>query len=146
MPKRNLGDRLRPLRRWTGPIEAFQVRRFGRSGLSAVFRTPVLLLETTGRRTGATRQTTLAYREDSDGALLIVGGAGGQTAIPDWVANLRAQPRATVTVNRLRREVTAAELTGEERTTVWEELRPVWPRIDKYERQAGRPVPVFRLC
>src|SRR5688572_18583150 len=107
---RNLADRLRPLRRLVGPIEAAQVRRFGRSGLSVVFRTPVLALDTTGRRTGATRTTPLAYHRAEDGTLLVVGGAGGQTTTADWVRNLRAHPDATVTVDRRRRRVCAVEL------------------------------------
>jgi deazaflavin-dependent oxidoreductase (nitroreductase family) len=142
---RNVFDRLRPVRRALGPVEAAQVRRFGGSVLSLAFRTPVLLLHTTGRTTGAERTTTLAHHEDADGSLLIVGGAGGQVRIPDWVANLRAAPRAAVTLDRRRVEVTAHELGGDERATVWQRLTAVWPRIDAYERRAGRPVPVFRL-
>lgn len=121
------------------------MRRFGASALSLTFRTPVLLLHTTGRTSGVERATTLAHHEDADGSLLIVGGAGGQARIPDWVANLRAAPRAAVTLDRQRVEVTAHELGGEERREVWQRLTTVWPQIEAYERRAGRPVPVFRL-
>ena len=145
MARRNLGDRLRPLRRLTGPVEAAEVRRFGRSVLSVLYRTPVLVVETTGRRSGRTRRTTLAYHRHEDGSLLVVAGAGGQTRTPDWVHNLRSEPRCAVIVDRVRREVVATELTGDERTSVWSELQTVFPRIDQYQRQAGRPVPVFRL-
>jgi deazaflavin-dependent oxidoreductase (nitroreductase family) len=142
---RNLPDRLRLIRRASRAIEVAQVRRFGRSLLSTVFRTRVLVLETVGRRSGARRATTLACHQDGSGSLLVVGGAGGQTRLPDWVANLRACPSATVVVDRRRRPVTATELHGEERAGTWSELRAVWPRIDAYEARAGRPVPVFRL-
>jgi deazaflavin-dependent oxidoreductase (nitroreductase family) len=142
---RNVFDRMRPIRRALRPVEALQVRRFGRSVLSTVFRTHVLLLHTTGRTTGVERTTTLAYDEDEDGSMLIVGGSGGQVRIPDWVANLRAHPRAAVTMNRKRFEVTAIELGGAERAEVWQRLRAVWPQIETYERRAGRRVPVFRL-
>ena len=145
MARRNIGDRLRPLRRLAGPVEAAEVRWFGRSILSTLYRTPVLVLETTGRRTGRRRRTTLAYHRDGDGSLLVVGGAGGQSRTPDWVANLRADPRCTVIVDRSERPVTATELTGDDRATVWSDLRSVFPRIDQYERQAGHPVPVIRL-
>jgi deazaflavin-dependent oxidoreductase (nitroreductase family) len=127
------------------PIEVAQVRRFGRSVLSTVFRTPVLLLHTTGRKTGVERTTTLAYEADEDGSLLIVGGSGGQVRIPDWVANLRAHPRAAVTMNRHRVDVVATELSGADRARVWQQLRAVWPQIGTYEHRAGRLVPVFRL-
>jgi len=146
MAPRNVWDRLRAVRRLAGPIEAAQVRRFGRSILSTLFRTPVLVLETSGRRSGKARRTTLAYHRDRDGTLLVVGGAGGQTRIPDWVANLRADARAAVVVERERRAVFAAELTGTARAAVWGELLRTFPNIETYERRAGRPAPVFRLA
>lgn len=135
----------RVVRRLVGVVEAAQVRRFGRSVISLAARTPVLLLHTTGRRSGIERSTTLAYHRDVDGSLLVVGGAGGQRRLPDWVANLRADPHAGVTIDRNRFGVTVAELGGEERRRVWQQLTAVWPRIEGYERRAGRPVPVFRL-
>lgn len=139
-----LADRIRPLRRVAGRVEAAEIRRFGRSGLAVLFRTPVLVLETTGRRSGATRSTPLAYHRDGDD-LLVVGGAGGQTATADWVHNLRADPAAVAVVDRERRPVRAVELAGDEREATWAALARVWPRITTYERRAGRPVPVIRL-
>lgn len=105
----------------------------------------MLVLHTRGRRTGRRRDTPLAVHEAADGTLWLVGGAGGQTAIPDWVANLRAEPAAEVTLDRRRLPVLATEVTGPDRDGAWRTLREVWPRIDVYERRAGRPVPVFRL-
>ena len=142
---RNGFDRLRPLRRALRGLEATQVKRFGRSALSVVFRTRVLVLETTGRRSGRRRETTLAYHRLDDGELVVVGGAGGQRRVPDWVANLRARPEAAVVVGGERTAVVAHELIGAQRQQVWEVARQVWPRIETYERRAGRPVPVFRL-
>ena len=110
-----------------------------------VFRTPVLLLHTTGRRSGRARSTTLAFTRMEDESLVVVGGAGGQVRLPDWVANLRAEPVAAVTIDRARVEVRAVELAGAEREEMWRALLEVWPRIDGYERRAGRTVPVFRL-
>ncbi|MDP1818857.1 MAG: nitroreductase/quinone reductase family protein [Acidimicrobiales bacterium] len=142
---RNRYDRLRPVRRFARPFEAAQVRRFGRSLLSVAFRTPVLVLHTTGRKSGSPRSTTLAFTRADDGSLVVVGGAGGQARPPDWVANLRESPVAAVTVRRARLEVHVVELMGAEREAVWRYLREGWPRIDTYERRAGRTVPVFRL-
>lgn len=121
------------------------MRWFGKSLLSAVFKTPVLVLHSTGRRSGAVRSTTLACHRVNDGSYVIVGGAGGQVRVPDWVANLRADPCAAITVNRTPVQVRAVELAGAERDDVWREVRDVWPQIDVYERRAGRDVPVFRL-
>lgn len=141
----NLFDRLRFLRRVAGPVEVAIVRRFGRSPLSVAFRVPVLVLETTGRRTGARRRTTLAYQREADGSLLLVGGAGGQRRTPDWVANLRARPDVTITVARRRIETTATELTGDERAAAWDRVRAQQPRVAAYERRAGHRIPIFRV-
>jgi deazaflavin-dependent oxidoreductase (nitroreductase family) len=143
--RRNRFDRLRGIRRVVRPVEAVQVRWFGRSALSTIFRTEVLVLHTTGRRSGRERATPLAYLRDGDGSLLVVGGAGGQTRLPDWVANLRADRRAAVTVDRRRVAVTAIELEGDDRSVVWPRLEQEWPQIASYQRRAGRLVPVFRL-
>lgn len=138
-------DRLRPVRRALRGVEAAQVRRFGRSVLSTSFRTPVLVLETVGRRSGRPRQTALAFHRLPDGDLLIVGGAGGQRRTPDWVANVRAHPDVHVVVDRVRRPMTAVELLADARSSAWDEARRVWPQIERYERRAGRPIPVFRV-
>jgi len=121
------------------------VRRFGRSALSVMFRTPVLVLDTIGRRTGATRSTTLAYHRAGDGSLLVVGGAGGQTRVADWVLNLRANPEAIATVDRSKIEVRCVELAGAWRAGAWRELSVAWPKIHVYERRAGHSLPVYRL-
>jgi deazaflavin-dependent oxidoreductase (nitroreductase family) len=138
-------DRLRPVRRLTAGLEATQVKRLGRSGLSLVARTPVLVLETTGRKSGRRRETTLAYLALDGEQLLVVGGAGGQTRLPDWVANLRADPTVAVTLNRVRRPMDAHELDGAEREAAWAKALDAWPRVESYESRAGRPVPVVRL-
>ena len=143
--ERNLLDRLRPVSRALRGVEAAQVRRFGRSLLSTLFRTPVLVLETVGRRSGERRQTALAYHRVAEGRFVVVGGAGGQRRIPDWVANVRARPTVHVVVDRVRRPMTAVELHGDVRARAWDELRRVWPRIERYEQRAGRRIPVFRL-
>jgi deazaflavin-dependent oxidoreductase (nitroreductase family) len=136
---------LRPARRLARPFEAAQVRWFGRSLLSVAFRTEVLVLHSTGRRSGTERGTTLAFHRLEDGSLIVVGGAGGQVRVPDWVANLRARPDVAVTVDRRRVDVRAEELAGAARTEMWREVRAIWPRVDVYQRRAGQDVPVFRL-
>lgn len=138
-------DRFRFVRRLTRGIEAAQVKRLGASALSLLFRTRVLVLATTGRRSGRSRETTLAYLQMDDGDLLVVGGAGGQSRTPDWVANLRANPAVQVTVGRTRRPMIATELQGDARAAAWSLAVDEWPQIVKYESRAGRPVPVVRL-
>lgn len=61
------------------------------------------------------------------------------------MANVSADSNVHVVAERMRRPMIAAELVGDERTIVWDEVRHVWPRIEAYEGRAGRPIPVFRL-
>lgn len=133
------------LRRLVNRLEVAQVRHFGQSVLSAAFRTPVLVLTTTGRVSGHKRDTTLAYLPMADGSLLVVGGAAGQKRVPDWVANLRADGAVEVTIERTTRTVRATVLEGSEREVAWEVAVARWPRVQRYEARAGRPVPVIRL-
>jgi deazaflavin-dependent oxidoreductase (nitroreductase family) len=125
--------------------EVAQIERWGTSVVGLAARTPVLVLETTGRATGRRRRTPLAWAPRVGGGWLVVGGAAGQRRTPDWVANLRADGAATVVVGRRRVPVRAEELTGPARAATWAPLRRRWPRIERYERRAGRPVPVVAL-
>jgi deazaflavin-dependent oxidoreductase (nitroreductase family) len=120
------------------------VRYLGASGLSLLWRTPVLLLETKGRRTGRTRRAAVAYWR-ADGAYFVGGGAGGMTRV-DWVANLRASSHATVWVDRRRTEVTVTELRGDRYEQARHEAMRRWPRSRKYEHISGRAIPYFELA
>ena len=132
-------------RRFTNRVEAVQLRLAGTTFTAIVFRTPVALLETTGRRTGRTRRTPVAYLARPDRSFLIAGGAAGQARTPDWVANLRNEPRARVVVRRARLDVTARELDGDERRAAWEAAVARWPMLPGYERASGRLTPLFVL-
>ena len=109
-----------------------------------VFRQRVLVLETTGRTTGKRRRTTLTYRE-LDGGIVVVGGAGGQSRPPDWVANLRADSRVVVTRHRSTTRMAAQVLADDQRRSAWERLLPGWPMISTYQNRAGYPIPVVMI-
>lgn len=141
--RRTTADRFRWLFRLSNRLEALQVRYLGVSSVSLLWRTQVLLLETTGRRTGRTRRAAVAYWHH-DGAYLVGGGAGGMTKV-DWVANLRATSRATVWVRRRRIPVTVTELQGDRYDEVREEALRRWPSALKYEQISGRRLPFFEL-
>jgi deazaflavin-dependent oxidoreductase (nitroreductase family) len=143
--RQGLSLTVRHVNRIVNRFEATLVRRTGCSAFAFAYRTPVLVLQTTGRRSGQLRSTPVAYRPAGDGTWLIVGGAAGMRRTPDWVANLRAEPRAGAVIDRRRVAVTARELTGDERSTTWDELAAAWPRIERYQRRSGRVVAVFVL-
>lgn len=125
-------------------LESASLRRFGTSAIALIGRRRVLLLETTGRRTGQTRRTPMAYWTDDHGALFIGAGAGGLARV-DWVANLRANPAAAVWIARRRRPVLAVELTGDTAEQARRHTQAIWPDAARYEQMSGRRAPYFRL-
>jgi deazaflavin-dependent oxidoreductase (nitroreductase family) len=136
-------DRYRRLWRFVNRVESVQVRWLGTSGIALVRRTPVLLLETTGRRSGRTRRAPVAYWE-RDGRYLVGGGAAGMSRV-DWVANLRSSPDAAVWVARRRIPVRALELHGDDYEQARAEAFTRWPDAPKYEQASGRRIPYFAL-
>src|SRR6185437_14619495 len=74
----------------------------------------VLLLTTTGRKSGKARTWPLTYFRDGD-RLLLVASAGGEPKHPAWYLNLRANPAVTIQLGRHKRRMTAATATGTER-------------------------------
>ncbi len=137
-------ERTRRVRHHLSRLEVWELERFGRSGLSVVSRQSVLVLATTGRRSGLTRKTPVTYLP-YEGGYLIGGGAGGQKATPDWVHNLRASRQAAITVNRVTHGVRVDEPTGADRERAFETLAARWPSIRRYEGWSGRPLPLFVL-
>ena len=119
------------------------LRRLGMSGMSLLRRTPLLVIETTGRRSNKRRAAPVAYWVEN-GAYFIGGGAAGMTRV-DWVANLRAHPNASVVVGRQRIRVHAEELLGDDYDSVRNHALSLWQGVPKYERLSGRRVPYFRL-
>lgn len=120
-------------------------RASGGRVLGRVAGMPVLLLTTTGRRTGTARTTPLTYFRDGDD-LLVVGSNGGEERAPGWLLNLRAHPEATVTIGRERHEVTARTAGAEERARLWPAIVATYPGYAAYERRTTRPIPVVVLA
>lgn len=120
----------------------------GRVSLTAAAGMPLLLLETTGRRTGEPRVTPLTYV--TQGADFTVAGSNwGQGHQPSWALNLLAKPDAVVDLHGKRIPVTARVLQGAERVEAWALLLQVWPAYDEYVRRiqetSDREILVFRL-
>lgn len=105
---------------------------------------PVLVLVTTGRRSGAERHTPLLYLPDGDD-LVIVASNGGTASHPAWWFNLESEPRAEVILDNRRLPITASEATGEDKTALWERLVRMYPGYADYQRKTDREIPVMRL-
>jgi deazaflavin-dependent oxidoreductase (nitroreductase family) len=105
---------------------------------------PVLLLTTTGRRSGATRTNPVMYLGDGD-RLLVFATKGGAPTHPDWYVNLVANPRVTIEVGTEKYEVVAVQLKGEERDRWYAEQARRYPGFAEYEKMTDRVIPVVAL-
>jgi deazaflavin-dependent oxidoreductase (nitroreductase family) len=105
---------------------------------------PVLILTTTGRRTGRQRSTPLIYGRDGD-AYLVVASQGGAPAHPAWYRNLQENPDVTVQVRGDRFAACARTATGEDKTRLWKTMTTVWPAYDEYQAKTDRQIPLVVL-
>jgi proline iminopeptidase len=104
----------------------------------------VLLLTTTGRRTGKETTTPLIYNLDGD-TPVIVASKGGAPDDPGWFKNLVEQPEVGVQIEGDRFRARAREAEGEERERLWELMVQVWPHYDDYATKTDRVIPVVVL-
>ncbi|MGN6169329.1 MAG: nitroreductase family deazaflavin-dependent oxidoreductase, partial [Solirubrobacteraceae bacterium] len=155
---------VRRFMRWTGsvrPISLFYARTLhhldravfrlsgGRATLSAwAAGLPVVMLETTGARSGQLRALPiLGFEDDED--LVVIASNYGQSRHPGWYRNLKANPRGRVIVDGVTREIQATEVTD---PAEWERLFAAISRavivFGAYRRhtdRVGREIPILRL-
>lgn len=116
------------------------------------FGSRLVLLHSTGAKSGEERTNPVMALRDGDG-WLVVASKGGAPTNPDWLYNLRAHPEAWVETPPTEDggaiesyDVRASELPGEERTTAFQKFVDVAPGFGEYEKKAGgRVIPVLRL-
>jgi deazaflavin-dependent oxidoreductase (nitroreductase family) len=105
---------------------------------------PVLLLGTTGARSGQHRVNPMMYLADGDRLLVFASKAGAPTN-PDWYHNLVAHPEVTVEVGTESYPATAVVLTGDERDRFYAEQARRYPGFAEYEEKTTRVIPVVAL-
>jgi deazaflavin-dependent oxidoreductase (nitroreductase family) len=105
---------------------------------------PLLLLHTTGAKSGKERVNPLAYGTDGD-HLVVFGSKGGAPMHPDWYHNIVANPRARVEVGTDTFDVTAHVAEGDERARIWDAWKQQVPAFAEYERSTSREIPVIVL-
>lgn len=104
-----------------------------------------IVLWTLGARTGKVRKTPLVRVADGEGRYAVIGSMGGAPTDPQWVRNLRADPRARVHDRHIARDVAAREVEGDEKAAWWDRATDVWPAYDEYQAGTDRRIPLFVL-
>lgn len=107
-------------------------------------RTPLLLLHHTGAKSGKSRVTPLVYQDDG-GRYAIFGSKAGAPTHPGWYHNLKAHPEARVEIGTETIDVTATEVTGEERDRLFRIQAERAPQFKEYQEKTERRIPVLVL-
>jgi deazaflavin-dependent oxidoreductase (nitroreductase family) len=105
---------------------------------------PLLLLHSTGARTGKERVSPMMYQAVGHSFAVFASKAGADTN-PDWFHNLKASPEARIEVGTETLEVTARVLSVGERAPIWEEQKARYPGFADYEANTDRVIPVVML-
>jgi deazaflavin-dependent oxidoreductase (nitroreductase family) len=105
---------------------------------------PVVILTTTGARSGQVRKTPLIRIVDGD-TFIAVASAGGSPKDPAWYHNLIADPVAQVQDHADHHTVRAREVHGAEKARLWTVAETFWPNFPHYREIAGREIPIFVL-
>jgi deazaflavin-dependent oxidoreductase (nitroreductase family) len=106
---------------------------------------PVLLLHTTGARSGAERVAPLMYHDEGE-RRYVFASAGGAPTHPDWLHNIRANPDVTVELGTETYPATASEVTPRaERDRIYAAQVAAYPQFGDYEQKTTRTIPVVAL-
>ncbi|HZX55670.1 MAG TPA: nitroreductase family deazaflavin-dependent oxidoreductase [Ilumatobacteraceae bacterium] len=105
---------------------------------------PLLLLHTTGAKSGKARVSPVMYLADGDDHVVFASKAGAPTN-PDWYHNLLANPRASIEVGDQTLNVVARVADGETRERLWSRQKELYPGFADYEAKTTREIPVVIL-
>jgi deazaflavin-dependent oxidoreductase (nitroreductase family) len=112
--------------------------------LGRVVGMPVLLLTTTGRRSGKPRTAALTYfRNGAD--IVVIGSFGGSDLPPAWWLNLQRDPQASVLIGGTTSSVTARAATAEEHERLWRLVTMTHPGYARYQARTARLIPIVML-
>jgi deazaflavin-dependent oxidoreductase (nitroreductase family) len=112
--------------------------------VKAFAKQPLLLLHTTGAKSGAERVNPLAYLKRGD-TLYVFASFNARPINPAWYHNLKADPKVAVEVGTERFDAIATELHGAERDDVYAEQAAFNPGFAEYEKKTTRVIPVIAL-
>ena len=126
-------------------LHPYFYRRRGGAGMAGrVLGADMILVTTTGRKTGEPRTVAL-FAFPSDGGWIVVGSRGGSGRVPGWAHNLQADPRSTIRMRAREAPALARELEGDEYEAAFERAAAAYPGYRLYRRNARHHIPIFRL-
>ncbi|MFG2779616.1 nitroreductase family deazaflavin-dependent oxidoreductase [Streptomyces prunicolor] len=105
---------------------------------------PVILLTTVGAKSGKIRKTPL-MRVEHDGTYAVVASQGGAPKHPVWYFNIEADPHVELQDGPRKWDLTAREVTGDEKAEWWERAVAAYPPYAEYQTKTDRQIPVFVL-
>jgi deazaflavin-dependent oxidoreductase (nitroreductase family) len=112
--------------------------------IDGMHRDRLVLLTTTGAKTGQRRTTPMMFLPDG-GRLLVIASSVGARRHPDWYVNLVRHPEVTVEAGEDTYRARATTITGEERGRLWAVLKESYPFFAEHEARAERTIPVVAL-
>ncbi len=125
-------------------VEAYLAKPDGRAEGKGPSGLPTLLLTTVGKKSGQPRTVALVFLKDGE-RLVIVASLAGYDHNPAWYANLHAQPRCQVQLDRTKLHATARDATEAERKELWPRLIAILPLWDLFQKQTTRAFPIVIL-
>lgn len=105
---------------------------------------PVVVLTSRGARSGKLRKTPV-MRVEHEGRYAAVASLGGAPRHPVWYFNLKADPHVELQDGPVKQDMTAREVTGQEKAKWWERAVAAYPAYADYQRKTDREIPVFVL-
>jgi deazaflavin-dependent oxidoreductase (nitroreductase family) len=120
------------------------MREHGEISSGPMAGTRLLVMSTTGAKTGQPRRALLFFSRDGTD-FVIAGTASGSTHDPGWFRNLEANSRASVEVDGRQFEATATVAAGPERDRLWQQHVQAQPQLALHAELAGRMIPMVRL-
>ncbi|MFI1396225.1 nitroreductase family deazaflavin-dependent oxidoreductase [Streptomyces sp. NPDC020681] len=105
---------------------------------------PVIVLTTRGAKSGKVRKSPL-MRVEHEGTYAVVASLGGAVKNPVWYYNVVADPHVELQDGPVRQEMTAREVTGEEKDVWWARAVEAYPDYAAYQKKTDRQIPVFVL-
>jgi F420H(2)-dependent quinone reductase len=130
--------------RWAGKLNVPLYRLSGGRIGGKVGRAPVLLLTTTGRKSGQQRTAPVVYLADGE-SVVVINTNAGNARVPAWSLNLKANPQAEVERGRRRYRVRARVAEGDERADLWRRHNEQYAGFDDYQQQLTREASVIVL-